>query len=240
MVENIEEYDVDISGVMFYQFDQSIKKGLYKGPETIKYERSEVWKFRAMMLSTRMYDNIYYPFSMCFWGKLFKASIFGNKRFRFKKGMKKSEDLLLMQQILADKYSLFIDSKELYGYRINPNSVTHVFDSDYLKEKIRNIDILENAILFDHQEMKDAFCVYKICSLVDIGKNYIANKNNHASYKIKKNEMEYIIESIKLEECSNYIDTKYVTKFQYIYLVCLKNRYLALAIMIAKFAAFLG
>lgn len=234
MMKNAIKYEADISGVLFYQFNDDGKRSLYKGPHLQIYDNENMWKYRAMMFNPRFLEGMYYPYCMCFWGKLFKKNIFENNNIRFNKKLKTSEDQMLMQQILSYDCKMVIEGEELYGYRINQSSLSHGYNPNYLKDRLEVIDELEKNIAFNNCNIRQAFEFYKVCSLIDIGKNYIANKNNHSSIKEKKEELNKVVNIINIKD-NDY--RKYLSYAQYIYLKCLEKKMYVLALVMAYIAA---
>ena len=168
-------------------------------------------------------------------GEIVQKNIFENDKIRFNKKLKTSEDQMLMQQILSSyNCKMVIEGKELYGYRINQSSLSHGYNPNYLKDRLEVIDELEKNIVFNNCNIWQAFEFYKACSLIDIGKNYLANKNNHSSLKEKIEELNKTVNIINIKD-NDY--RKYLSYAQYIYLKCLEKKMYVLALVMAYIAA---
>lgn len=236
LFEVLHSQDVDIAGGLFYTFSDNTRQYPYMGPKLQVYSGDDTWRLRAMMLNPSAIDGIYYPFSMCAWGKLYKRSLFENEEVRFPVDMYTAEDQIFFQELLSKDCSIAIVSEALYGYRQVTGSLTHRFREHFLAERLSIIAKLD-TIMKKEDKLYDAYAMYRFGTLIDIGKQYIGHRDNHKKLCTKINDLKIVSQKLNISECQTTISKKYFSYAQNLYLWCLKYRLYLMAYIMAKIAA---
>lgn len=198
------QHNSDITGCLYYTFDEKIKKSLYSGPSIQIYDVDNMDNYRILMFSPTFQKHLYYPYCMCVWGKLIKKSAIIENEIIFNKNLCFSEDLLFLNKITYCVEKIVIVSDELYGYRLSNNSVTHKFNDNYHIKIMQMLDIVEKEIDLSNDKIKKFFNTYKLLFLINITKFYIVNRENKQNYYCKRKQLKDICIFFNLKQISKY------------------------------------
>ncbi|MFQ7302000.1 MAG: glycosyltransferase family 2 protein [Beduini sp.] len=224
------EHNSDITGCLYYIFDEKVKKSLYSGPPVQIYDTHNMDNYRLLMFAPTFQKHTYYPYCMCVWGKLIKKSTVVENRITFNEQLCFSEDLLFLNKISYCVEKIVIVSDELYGYRISNHSVTHKFSYDYHKKIIDMLSIIEKELDLSNENIKRFFDIYKLLFLINITKFYIVNKENRLDYQSKRKRLKdicYFFDLKQVKRCS-ILPLKYK-----LFLYSLKYKFFDLAYILA-------
>lgn len=150
--------------------------------------------------------------SMC--RKIFKASVFSDKKFQTRKSIVHGEDLLRSLPLIKKVNRVSILKEDLYYYRQNPNSVTHSTDNKkllvnnfcYVGEQV--LDFLKNEGMFD----KDDYSTHRnikikamVVVLFSITQCCLSNKEKKELFKELRNSNYFLtfLSKQKLLKISN-------------------------------------
>ena len=223
----------DITGCLYYTFNKTLKKSLYKGPTMQTYNAKTLDYYRELMFTPTLKGNIQYPYCMCVWGKIFKKEIIVENHIYFDRELSLSEDLLYLNQLSYYINKMVIISDELYGYRLFEQSTTRKFDPDYVKKIVNMLTILEKKTNLTKDCIKSAFYIYRLLYLINIIKYYYADKQNNLHYFTKRKELKKLCDMFDIHKIT--ISPSLSLKYK-LYLYILKYK----MVDIAYFLAFLS
>lgn len=232
--------NADVIGWTYERINgNNILKAEYNGPDYQIYEGKDMWKFCCMSLCSRFFSDIYFPFCVCVWGKLYRTKLFlENPDIRFHKEAFLSEDQDLVQRLFMKVKRFVLLHKDMYLYRINNNSLTCRFRENYVNVQMKAFDILEKSINDSNKAIVYAFNIYRAGFLVNVGTSYLYHTDCKLNYWKKR---KIIISVRKHRHCADsikYIQSKYFTKGQYFYLKCLQWKLYDIALLAAWYGAY--
>ena len=225
--------NADVVGWTYARIEgKAILKAEYNGPDYKIYESRDMWEFCCMSLCPRFFSDIYFPFCVCVWGKLYRTKLFlDNPDIRFHEGMLYGEDQDMIQRLFMKVKRFVLFHKDMYLYRFNNNSLTCRFQKNYIGNQMKVFDILKQSIDCSNKAIVYAFNIYRAGFLVNVGTSYLWHSDCKLNYWEKR---KFIISVRKCRHCIEsikYIRSKYFTKGQYFYLKCLQWKLYDIALL---------
>lgn len=222
----IIDYDIESDAIIFnYRtekvFQQQEIKNQEVDTELLMGSILNYPKYRKQLSSLKAIDPIS---NWTCWGKLFRRKIIIDNKIIFPIGITHGEDLVFCYRYYQYANRVLCSSIVFYYYYINPDSVTHKFNPNRIKntEKIlKEIKIINSKSA--HYEDYVAFVIHR---LIACCKLYFANPENRQSKSQKAKNLASLCNEVEyreaLKKCDMFhLSIGYLTRIKNIILVLL-------------------
>lgn len=159
------------------------------------------------------------------WNKMYRRSFLIQNNLKFIPNMPKLQDLTFNLRVYEHAKTAVYINKELYNYRINPESVTHRFQKDIIQKfEIINDDIEKFVLSKNEKEFDTAFHERIVNHLRTIVVLYLCNKKNKNGYFTRKREFEDLLDKEPYKKSILLADLTYLPFKERLLSVAIKYR----------------
>jgi len=203
----------------------------YNGPKRLEFSSDSMYQMVGTSICERFIKGIYFPYTMCCWGRIFKTeSIRKDELFFRKAGPSDDQDYMMRLYPLLKK--VVFESEPLYLYRQDNISLTRGIKPNVVEERCSIFDILEKDIDDSNLELREAFDNGRAQYLVNVCTTYLFHPMCKENYFYKRAYMKNALKQRHFREGLSGLKKRYFPLAKYIFLLLLKWNFIDIALFV--------
>lgn len=231
-VELLQRSDADIAIFGHHKLiNNTVMPSGYSGPFRLEFDANNMYKLIGLAVCDRFIEDVFFPYNMCAWGKIFLAESIKRCNIQFR-NVGLAEDQDYVTRLYPKLRKVVFENKPLYIYRQDNDSLTRGVKPNIVEDRCAIFDILERNIDKNNPKLNEAFDNGRAQYLVNVCTTYLFHPMCKENYTYKRYYMKNALKQRHFIEGLCGLKKCYFPLSKYIYLLLLKWNMIDAALLI--------